>query len=69
MTGMPGSGNLFVPGLKARENAVTFEELRKTPSGWSVASKARTIRDGAGQVDGEVVQGPQVGQKTSLPSQ
>lgn len=56
-----------MPGLKARENAVTFEELGKT-SGWSKASKARTIRGGAGQVDGEVVQGPEVGQETSLPS-
>lgn len=59
---------LCVPSLSAREKAATCEELRKAP-GWSRASRARRDKNGARQVDGEVMQGPQLGQETSLPSQ
>ena len=57
-SGHSGQQGPLVPSLKAGENAVTFEELRKAHSGWNVASKARNGKRGGGQGDGEVIQGP-----------
>lgn len=59
----------FAPSLKARENAITFEELRRAHSGWSLQARQEMIRGGAEQVGSKVIWSPELGQETFLPSQ